>query len=105
MATYKENGEFLFHRTDGTGPKPDSIPRNGPARMRREFYPGSANGDLNEEQMAAALEVSVAVLPLTKILSLLENPPDDGITTLPPAKTKGGEVYIYKPRCDTEKGI
>ena len=32
-------------------------------------------------------------------------PPDDGISTLPPAKPKGGEVYLYKPRCDTEKGI
>ena len=71
----------------------------------REFYPGSANDDLNEEQMATALQVSVAVLPLTKIVNLLENAPDDGITTLPPAKPKGGEVYIYKPRCDTEKGI
>ena len=71
----------------------------------RKFYPGSVNDDLNEEQMATALQVSVAVLPLTKIVNLLENPPDDGISTLPPAKPKGGEVYLYKPRCDTEKGI
>ena len=66
----------------------------------REFYPGSANNDLNEEQMATAMQISVAVLPLTKIVNLLENPPDDGITTLPPAKPQGGKVYIYKPRCD-----
>ena len=55
--------------------------------------------------MATALQVFVAVLPLTKIVNLLENTPDDGITNLPLAKPKGGEVYIYKPRCDTEKGI
>ena len=68
----------------------------------REFYPESANDDLNEEQMATALQVSVVVLPLTKTVNLLENPPDDRITTLPPAKPKGGEVYLYKPRCDTD---
>ena len=83
------------YSTEWTGPEPNPIPRNGPACMC-EFYPGSANDDLNEEQMATALQASVAVLPLTKIVNL----PDDGITTLPPAKPQGGEVYIYKPRCD-----
>ena len=42
-------------------------------------------------------------LPLTRIVDLLRNPPKDGITnlaTVPPAKPKGEEVYIYKPKCD-----
>ena len=40
----------------------------------RKFYLGSANDDLNEEQMATALQVSVAVLPLTKIVNLFRFP-------------------------------
>ena len=55
--------------------------------------------------MATALQVSLAVLPLTKIVNLLENPPGDRITNLPPAKPKEGEIYIFKPKCDTEKGM
>ena len=54
--------------------------------------------------MATVFQVSTAVLPVPKIVELLENPPDDGITTLPPAKPKEREVYIYKPGCDSEKG-
>ena len=28
--------------------------------------------------------------------SAAENPPEDGISTLPPAKPKAGEIYIYQ---------
>ena len=52
----------------------------------------------------AKFQVSATALPITRIADLLRNPPDDGVTTLPPVKPKGGEIYIYKPKCDTEKG-
>ena len=53
--------KFLFHGTD--------------------HHAGSAiaDDDLNNEHMATALQVSLAVLPLTKIVNLLENPPGDRI--------------------------
>ena len=88
--------------TDRTGPDRNQTLGYSTERTstHAQVLPGKCERrrDLNEEQMATALQVSVAVLPLTKIVNLLENPPDDGIS-------KGGELYLYKPRCDTEKGI
>ena len=67
----------------------------------REFYP--ANDDLNDEHMATALQVSVAVLPITKIVNLLENPPDDGITNLPPVKPKQAKCTFSSPEATQRK--
>ena len=65
-------------------------------------------GNLNTSSFTlyimATFQVSATALPITRIVDLLRNPPDDHVTTLPPVKPKGGEIYIYKPKCDTEKG-
>ena len=49
-----------------------------------------------------AFEVSLTALPATRIADPLRNPPEGRTTNLPPGKPKGGEVYIYKPKCDGE---
>ena len=53
--------------------------------------------------MATVFQVSTAFLPVPKIIKLLENPPDDGITTLPPAKPKGGRSTFTSPDVTVRK--
>ena len=40
--------------------------------------------------------VSATPLAVSEVVQLLKNPPEDGVSTLPPAKPKAGEIYIYK---------
>ena len=40
--------------------------------------------------------VSATPLAVSEVVQLLKNPPRDGVSTLPPAKPKAGEIYIYK---------
>ena len=44
-------------------------------------------------------------LGVSEVVSLLKNPLEDGVSTLPPAKSKAGEVYIYRSDKDTDQGI
>ena len=40
--------------------------------------------------------VSATPLAVSEVVQLLKNPPEDGVSTLPPAKPKAGGIYIYK---------
>ena len=38
-----------------------------------------------------------------EVVSLLQNVPEEGTTATPPAKSKAGEVYIYKYEQESKK--
>ena len=40
--------------------------------------------------------VSATPLAVSEVVQLLKNPPEEAISTLPPAKPKAGKIYIYK---------
>ena len=40
--------------------------------------------------------ISATPLAVSEVVQLLKNPPEEAISTLPPAKPKAGEIYIYK---------
>lgn len=42
-------------------------------------------------------------LLISVAIKLLQNPPEEGITSLPPAKAKAGEIYLYNPRNNLQK--
>lgn len=52
----------------------------------------------------AAYRVCSTPLGISEVVSLLKNPPEDGVSNLPPAKPKAGEIYIYSSKNDTEQG-
>ena len=56
---------------------------------------------------SAATVVKLAFSPLTnaEAKALLENPPEDKISTFPPVLPKAGEVYIYSFSESSFKGI
>ena len=39
------------------------------------------------------------------ILALLQNPPEDGVSNLPPVTPKAGEIYIYRSDAAKENGM
>ena len=40
------------------------------------------------------------VIQISRIVALLKSPPEDNLSTLPPIKPRGGEVYLYQgSRC------
>ena len=51
--------------------------------------------ELEDEQVGGLLCFSYS-LGIIRSHSAAEEPPEDGISTLPPAKPKAGEIYIYK---------
>ena len=46
--------------------------------------------------------VSKTPLGISEVVSLLQDPPLDKISTLPPVQPKGGEIYLYRSE---QKGI
>ena len=44
-------------------------------------------------------------LAISEVVALLKNPPVDGVSTLPPATLKAGEIYIYRSDDDTKQGM
>ena len=42
-------------------------------------------------------------LNIGTVVNLLQNPPQSSISTLPPVKPKGGEVYVYSDGGDDDK--
>ena len=40
--------------------------------------------------------ISATPLAVSEVIQLLKKPPEEAISTLPPAKPKSGEIYIYK---------
>ena len=53
--------------------------------------------------MAVPYRVCSTLLTNDEVKELLEHPPD-GISKLPPAKPKGGEVYLIEAADDSQKG-
>ena len=51
---------------------------------------------MEDEQVGFVFRVSATLLAVSEVVRLLKNPPEDGISTLPPAKPKAGEIFIYK---------
>ena len=51
----------------------------------------------------AVVKVSASPLPITTVVELLNNPPQDSVITLPPVQPKAGDVYIYSAGNDTAK--
>ena len=54
--------------------------------------------------MATVYSVCTTPLPISEVTKLLQDPPEEGISSLPPVKAKAGEIYLYKPRDDLHKG-
>ena len=48
--------------------------------------------------------VRVEAFNTSQVVSLLQNVPEEGMTAIPPAKPKAGEVYIYKYEQESKKG-
>jgi len=53
--------------------------------------------------MATVYRVCTTPLPISEANKLLQDPPEEGISSLPPAKAKAGEIYLYKPRNNLHK--
>ena len=97
--------------TDRNGPEHHTIPRNGHASSRRSSYTAQCAhenllvGVRNEAAMMATVySVCTTPLPISEVTKLLHDPPEEGISSLPPVKAKAGEIYLYKPRGDLHKG-
>lgn len=56
-------------------------------------------------KMSALFCVRLEAFNTAQVVSLLQNVPKEGTTTIPPAKPKAGEVYIYKYEDKSKKGI
>ena len=57
----------------------------------------------DERMSVQPFKVSSTPLSITEVVELLQNPPEDGLSTLPPAKPSAGEVYLYTHGDDTSK--
>ena len=54
--------------------------------------------------MAVAFRVCSEPLSHKEVMVLLEDPPESGICNLPSIKPKGGEIFLFKPVEDSQKG-
>ena len=54
--------------------------------------------------MAVPYRVCTTLLSSEEVEKVLDNPPIDKISDLPPVKPKGGKVYLFKPADDSQKG-
>ena len=43
-------------------------------------------------------------LGISEVVSLLKNPPEDELSTLPPFRPKAGEIYLYRSDKDSHHG-
>ena len=67
--------------------------------IRGTGFGGEVRSTACEVRMMSKLvvfHISVAPLAVSEVIQLLKNPPEEAISTLPPAKPKAGEIYIYK---------
>ena len=48
--------------------------------------------------------VQVTPLPISETVAILKNPPAAAISNIPPAKPKGGEIYIFQSNDDAKQG-
>ena len=103
-------GPHYFTERNGperTGTPHYSTERNGHASSRRSSYTAQCAhenllvGVRNEAAMMATVySVCTTPLPISEVTKLLQDPPEEGISRLPPVKAKAGEIYLYKPRGD-----
>ena len=49
--------------------------------------------------------VCATPLAVSEVVTLLQNPPEDGVSNLPPVTPKAGEIYIYRSDAAKENGI
>ena len=78
-----------------------------PPRQIREFggkYLGESPSQ-TERSMAKVVQIAKN-LSIPHIVALLKSLPEDKLSTLPPVKPRGGEVYLYQAKedPDTKKG-
>ena len=55
--------------------------------------------------VSTVFRVQETPLPIPEVVSILKNPPVDGISNLPPAKPKAGEIYIFQSDDNTKHGM
>ena len=55
--------------------------------------------------MAVPFHVCTTLLSSEEVEKILDDPPSDKVSNLPPVKPKGGEVYLFKPADDSQKGF
>ena len=56
--------------------------------------------------MTAPYKISSTPLAINTVVRLLQNPPQDSVCYVPPARPKAGEVYIYSDGGnDDKKGL
>ena len=68
-------------------------------RMKGADFGGKVRSTACEVGMmskSVVFRVSATPLAVSEVVQLLKNPPEEAISTLPPAKPKAGEIYIYK---------
>ena len=51
------------------------------------------------------LRVCATPLAISKGVTLLQNPPEGGVSALPPVTPKAGEIYIYRSKVAKENGL
>lgn len=54
--------------------------------------------------MVTVFRVSSKPMAAAEVATLLRNPPEEVVSNLPPVRPKGGEMYIYRPNREEEKG-
>ena len=50
-------------------------------------------------------QVCATPLAVSEVVTLLQNPSDDGVSNLPPVTPKAGEIYIYRSDAAKENGM
>ena len=58
-----------------------------------------------DKSKLTVFRVSTKCLSISEVVSLLLDPPEDEICNIPPAKPKGGEIYLFRSLKKEEKGI
>ena len=49
--------------------------------------------------------VCTTPLAISEVVTLLQNPPEHGVSNLPPVTPKAGEIYIYRSEAAKENGM
>ena len=49
--------------------------------------------------------VCATPLAMSEVVTLLQNPPEDGLSNLPPVTLKAGEIYLYRSEAAKENGM
>ena len=55
--------------------------------------------------MSSNYRISVNPLDIADVVKILQEPPENKVSTLPPVEPKGGEIYLYRSNDDDTKGV